>query len=50
MSLKNSQSSTQSTLESFKMELRSRDDTIQKLRDEILMLEEKRDINLAEVI
>lgn len=49
MSLKNVQASAQSSLESFKIELRSRDDLIEKLRDDILKLEEKRDINLTEV-
>lgn len=36
-------------LDSFKNELKSRDELIQKLRQEILTLQEKRDVALAEV-
>ena len=43
-------SSTHSGLESFKVELKSRDDTIERLREEILILQEKRDAASAEVI
>jgi hypothetical protein len=43
-------SSTHSGLESFKVELKSRDDMIERLREEILILQEKRDAASAEVI
>jgi hypothetical protein len=43
-------SSAHSGLESFKVELKSRDDMIERLREEILILQEKRDAASAEVI
>jgi hypothetical protein len=38
------------SLEPLKLELRSRDDLIQRLRQEVLILQEKRDLALTEVI
>lgn len=49
-SLKSAHGSTQTALDSFKAELRSRDEMIEKLRNELLSIEEKRDINFAEVM
>lgn len=40
---------SQSALESFKAELKARDDLIEKLRKDILCSEEKRDFNMEEV-
>ena len=37
------------SLEPLKLELRSRDDLIQRLRQEVLILQEKRDLVLSEV-
>ena len=37
------------SLEPLKLELRSRDDLIQRLRQEVLILQEKRDLALSEV-
>lgn len=37
-------------LEPLKLELRSRDDLISRLRQEVLILQEKRDLALTEVI
>ena len=47
--LKNNIGSTQNGLESLKLELKTRDDIIQKLRLEVLVLQEKRDQMFAEV-
>ena len=47
--LKNSQGSSQHGLESLKGELKIRDDLVQKLRQEILDLQEKRDQALLDV-
>lgn len=45
----NSHGSSHSALDSFKTELRNRDDLIEKLRKDILALEEKRDLSIEEV-
>ena len=47
--LKATQGSTQHGLESLKVELKIRDDLVQKLRQEILDLQEKRDQTLTDV-
>jgi hypothetical protein len=47
--LKNAQGSSQLGLESLKVELKIRDDLVQKLRQEILDLQEKRDQALTDV-
>lgn len=47
--LKNSVSSAPAGLESLKFELKTRDDIIQKLRQEVLLLQEKRDQIYAEL-
>jgi len=49
MKLKNTQGSSQHGLESLKGELKIRDDLVQKLRQEILDLQEKRDQALTDV-
>ena len=47
--LRNSQSNTQLGLESLKLEIKSRDELIKKLREEILCIQDKREIALNEV-
>ncbi len=47
--LRSSQSNSQLGLESFKLEIKSRDELIRKLREEILCIQDKREIALNEV-
>lgn len=47
--LKNVQGTSQTGLESLKIEIKARDDTIHKLRQEILEFQDKRDAAAADV-
>ncbi len=47
--MRSSQSNTQHGLESLKIEIKSRDELIQKLREEILCIQDKCEIALNEV-
>jgi hypothetical protein len=49
MKLRNSQSTTQVGIESLKYEIKNRDETIKKLRDDILSIQDKREIALNDV-
>jgi hypothetical protein len=49
MKLRNNTSSNQDGFHLIKSELKTRDETIYKLRQEILLLQEKRDLALSEV-
>ena len=48
LKLKSTQNVSQSELEAYKAETRSRDDCIQKLRQDLLAMQEKRDVSVSE--
>jgi hypothetical protein len=50
MKLKSVQTMAQNDLEAFKSEIRAKEECIQKMRQEIMCVQEKRDANLSEVV
>jgi hypothetical protein len=49
LKLKSAQNISESDLESFKSEIRAKEECIQKMRQELLVMQEKRDCNMSEI-